>query len=372
MMHVLMISTDIKMFEQESSVRTRMIEYGSLCDELHIIVFTKKEASFQKIMLSDRVYVYPTGSHSKYFYWFDALRIGFACINSKFFHSNITVITTQDPFETGVVGRILAKKYNIPLNVQIHTDFLSHYFRKENFLNRIRLIVARFVLRGATSVRVVSLRIKESLVSRRFVRAKCRIDVLPIFVDLQKIKETIPRRSLKTEYPQFNKILLMASRLTHEKDIQTALCAFKSVLVSEPRAGIVIVGAGPERDFIFRFSKENKIEASVVVLPWMSQEDIYAYYKTADVFLVSSLYEGYGMTIVEAGASGVAIVSTNVGIAPELLSESNLCSPRDSICLTTHIVDAFKHPQNYRVAKSYNPFLNRKEYLEKYRESLLV
>jgi putative flippase GtrA len=49
--------------------------------------------------------------------------------------------------------------------------------------------------------------------------------------------------------------------------------------------------------------------------PWC--DDPASYYKTADCFLITSDYEGYGMTIVEALAAGCPVVSTDVGIAKE-------------------------------------------------------
>jgi hypothetical protein len=49
-----MISTDTKIFEQGSSVRNRMVEYGSLFDELHIVVFTKKGNSYRNTLTAFR------------------------------------------------------------------------------------------------------------------------------------------------------------------------------------------------------------------------------------------------------------------------------------------------------------------------------
>ena len=43
-----------------------------------------------------------------------------------------------------------------------------------------------------------------------------------------------------------------------------------------------------------------------------------SYYKTADLFLNTSLFEGYGMTLVEARAAGCKVVSTDVGVAREV------------------------------------------------------
>ena len=59
------------------------------------------------------------------------------------------------------------------------------------------------------------------------------------------------------------------------------------------------------------------------------QENLISYYKTANLFLLSSNYEGYGMTLLEAAAAGCPIISTDVGIAGELLAPETLIKPGD-------------------------------------------
>jgi glycosyltransferase involved in cell wall biosynthesis len=57
---------------------------------------------------------------------------------------------------------------------------------------------------------------------------------------------------------------------------------------------------------------------TVVFESWASQSTLFSYYKTCDAFLVTSLFEGYGMVLVEASAAGAKIVSTDVGVAKEV------------------------------------------------------
>ena len=67
-------------------------------------------------------------------------------------------------------------------------------------------------------------------------------------------------------------------------------------------------------------SQISKLELteSVVFKPWANRETLVSYYKTADLFLNTSFFEGYGMTLVEAKAAGCRIVSTDVGMAREI------------------------------------------------------
>ena len=60
------------------------------------------------------------------------------------------------------------------------------------------------------------------------------------------------------------------------------------------------------------------LDKSVIFEPWVEKHVLYSYYKTADLFLLTSLYEGYGLTLAEANAAGSKIISTDVGISREV------------------------------------------------------
>ena len=193
------------------------------------------------------------------------------------------MITTQDPFESGWAGLKLKKILKIPLEVQLHTDPYSPHFR--GVLNWIRKIIMKNVLREADHVRNV-------------------LD-LPIYIDRKKIEGEV-KFDLHDKYG-FKVVLLMVSRLAKEKNIGMALKALKKVREKFPETGLVIVGSGPEK-----FDAQD----NVVFVGW--QEDLASYYKTADIFIQTSDYEGYGLSLVEAGLSGLPIITTNVGIVTEL------------------------------------------------------
>jgi glycosyltransferase involved in cell wall biosynthesis len=68
-------------------------------------------------------------------------------------------------------------------------------------------------------------------------------------------------------------------------------------------------------------------------------DDLPAYYRSADVFSMSTLYEGLGIVFLEAMSSGLPIVSTSVGAIPEILDSSALLvPPRDPPALAHAIM----------------------------------
>jgi hypothetical protein len=93
-----MISTDTKILEEGSSVRARMVEYGNLFSELHIVIFGTATKAPTEVSISKNVFAYPTQSLSKVFCVKDATKIGRKIIKEKGFVVGECVITTQDPF----------------------------------------------------------------------------------------------------------------------------------------------------------------------------------------------------------------------------------------------------------------------------------
>lgn len=308
-MKLLMISTDRKIFDKNSPVSMRQMEYAKKYEEVHIIVFTRKAHNLSETVLGQNIWVYPTNSLSRWLYVFDALKLG-KFISKK---RKITDMTCQDPFETGLVGALIKNHKPISLEIQIHTDIGSPYFKKFNYLNRIRTLISKFTLPKADHIRVVSYRIQEYVST---VADPSHIEVRPIPVDTEKIKNSSITINLHNKYSQFSKIVLMASRLEAEKNIDLAIRSWKTVMKTIPEAGLIIVGSGSQKKLLQGLVAEIEGESSVIFEDW--QNDIASYYKTCDCFLVSSLYEGYGMTLVEAHAAGSKIVSTDVGVAREM------------------------------------------------------
>ncbi len=334
MKNLLMISTDRRIFEKDSGVRERMMEYGRGLDELHIIVFARKSAGFVEEKIGENVFVYPTQSTTRFRYIFDAIKIG-RLILSKDYQPETSdwSVSCQDPFETGLVGTSLAKQFYLPLELQIHTDIGSLYFTY-SFLNKVRIIIARYTLPKASHIRVVSTRIQKYLVDQLKIDSSI-IEIRPIQVNVESLKNTPVILDLHKKYPQFKKIVLMASRLEKEKNIGFALRAWKKVSDIVSGVGLVIVGSGGEEKILKESVQKLNIEKRVIFEPWTNE--ISSYYKTADIFLLSSLFEGYGMTLAEANAVGCAIVSSDVGIAPEL-SNTTVCPVNDEECFVEALV----------------------------------
>ena len=303
-MRVLMLSSDRTTFENGSAARRRMEAYAEAVGELDIIIGTLANARFSPVYAGPLT-VLPTNSWSRLMYGWNALAIARST-------KQCDVVTAQDPFEIGFLGWLIARSKGVPLHVQIHTDLFSPAFRAHSFTNRIRLVLARFVLSRASRIRVVSNRIKKDVETRVPERTRKHISVLPIYVDIETYKNASAPKDVAAKFSKFTKKALVVSRLESEKNVSLAIRSFAQ---GAPKSAcLIIVGDGSERGMLEALTRELAISDRVF---FEGKQDPISYYPVADLVIVPSFYEGYGMTIIEALAAKVPVLSGDVGVAPE-------------------------------------------------------
>lgn len=334
---ILMISSDRKLLSLGSAVSERIKEYGALVGELHIVLLSDAAHALKETQLDENIWVYPTNSLIRFFRPLGAARLGKRIVYEKKFVRGASLITAQDPFECGWAALRVKKKWRLPLEIQLHTDPFSPYF--SGFQNSVRKLIAKKVLVAADGVRVVSEELKKKIAAI----TAAPVSVLPIYIDRERIENAAISFDLHARYP-WRFILLTVSRLTAEKNLPLALESLALVRHEFPETGLLIVGEGPEEGRLRALVKSLGLEGFVEFAGW--QEELASFYKTANVFLQTSLFEGYGLSLVEAGLSGIPVVTTGVGIARELESEKDaLIVPPDKESFAAAICDLIEHNQ---------------------------
>ena len=200
------------------------------------------------------------------------------------------------------------------------------------FLNRWRRRIADEVLPKADGIRVVSERVKTSLVARYGNKIKGP-SVIPVFVDA-----TVPEPVRLPEH-QFTFALIAVGRLEPEKRIEDILSALKLVAKQYPMVGLFIVGEGSERGRLERMARTLGLADRVIFLG--SRQDARGLIASAQAFIQASAYEGYSRTLIETALAKVPIITTDVGVVGEVFKgyEDVLSVPvADPTALSLHIV----------------------------------
>lgn len=367
-----MVSLDRKVFEEGSQTRTRMASYGAIFNELHIIVYTKHGSGCSKHTIAPNVWVYPTNSRSKLLYIWNAIHIGRAILKK----TDIAVVSAQDSSDTGIAATRIAKACSAALHLQDHADVFNEAYQQESSMNRVRAMIAKRLLPRASLVRTVSSTSEQHLLNALPV-LQGRTYLLPVYSDIKAVSNNSTPFSLKETYPVAQKIILCACRLVPQKNLSLAIEVFARVKETHPSAVLLIVGEGPELDYLKQQTRQNGVEQAVLFESW--QEDLSPYYKSADLFLMTSHYESYGRTLVEAAVYGVPFVSTDVGIASDLAREgvgivSTSAQPQDLALLA---LDALANSDSLetriergRGAARLLQGTSHQEYLERYKDMM--
>jgi len=140
--------------------------------------------------------------------------------------------------------------------------------------------------------------------------------IVPNIVDLSRF---IPNRSRKQNLLAPH--IVVARNLEPLYDNTTALKAFRIVRVAIPDAHLTIAGSGPERATLEAIAKELGVADAVVFAGQIDNEHMPVLYREADIALNPSLADNMPISILEALASGVPVISTNVGGVPFLVED---------------------------------------------------
>lgn len=298
-MRVLSISSDWNVFSEDSTVARRQRMQASTLERLEVFV---PHGPNRIVHLAPNATMRGFGLGKV----LGAPRTVFAAMRLP----RPDAVSVQDPFLLGILGWTIARLRGSKLHVQVHADVFDPAFAAHSFRNRLYVPLARFILRRADAVRVVSERIKKTLMP---LGLSVPVSVLPVFIDAEAIAAAQPLDK-KKEFPDFQKIVLVVSRFEPEKNVAGALTVFAEMLKAQPSAGLVVLGDGSEGPALKSLARSLGVENRVV---FTGARNPLPYYKAADLLLVTSDFEGYSMVTVEALSAGCPVVSLDVGIARE-------------------------------------------------------
>lgn len=365
-MIILSIGSDAKLFESESAVRRRLIDQASWFDEIHVIVASKNILSGNsKVNINNKLYLYPVKSNFKIIIFFKLIYIFFVTARRLKRKQKDLYITSQDPFEVGLVSFFIAKLTRIKLQLQFHTDCFNILFIKHNLANYFRTLIARAIVSHVDSIRVVSERIKFSILSINN-KLSNKIFVLPVRTDVEiiKDKEIYTEFNLRTKFPEFSKIILVVARLESEKNIELALSSFQKMLRHDDTLGLVIAGSGSKESWLKELVNYLGITNKVKFLGWVPE--VSSLYKTSDILLVTSFYEGYGLNMVESVACGCPVVSTDVGVAEEV--GATIVS-YDAGEIALKVIEILNQRVNVELKKEF--IIEKSEYMDRFKNTFI-
>lgn len=147
-------------------------------------------------------------------------------------------------------------------------------------------------------------------------------------------------QTLCRKFPIDSPYILYTGTIEPRKNISLLIKAYerlkKEVGISHKL--VLVGGKGWKSDDIYQQISNSPVTEHIILTGYVSSEEKNAFYQNASVFIFPSLYEGFGMPLVEAMVHGVPVVGSNVASLPEVVGEAGLLvSPTDEIALVQAI-----------------------------------
>lgn len=232
-------------------------------------------------------------------------------------------------FQNIVIHRY-ATKYNIPYVLQAHGS-LTTFFQKGWLKRTFDVIWGYRILNDAS--KLIAVTEVEAEQYKSMGVSKDKIEIIPHGISLTDF-ENLPSRGTFREKYGFNdseQIILYLGRINEIKGINILIQAFAGLSTDERKIKLVIIG--PDEGFLSSLKNlitDLDIEDKVVFTGPLYGQEKFSAYIDADVYVLPSVYEIFGITVLEACACGTPVVVTDrCGIANILDGEAGLVTPYD-------------------------------------------
>jgi len=260
---------------------------------------------------------------------------------------------------SGWVGRKIHEEWGLP---QFHT---SHSLGKvkKSLASRVGATINRRIAEERkvyeASVRIIATTpVERDLLQTKYGVERRKILVIPCGYD-PAVFHPRGRSRLKAELGLAGKrVALFAGRFDENKGLKALICAW-SILAGKGRASdrVLLIAGGdpldaskvsPEKASVVRLAGEKGILPSVRFLGPLGQGELARYYRAADVCIVPSRYESFGMVALEAMACGCPVVASRVGGLAWLVRDGEngfLVPPGEVRALSGRVEDLFQSPR---------------------------
>lgn len=252
------------------------------------------------------------------------------------------VISRTRFFFTSLMAKRYARKRNIPwIHIEHGSDFAKFNGTVKTLLGKwYDQTIGAFVLRQADYV------IANSRASVAFVKSLSKKDASLIYRGYE-MEHSFPQN----EIPKQEKIkdtirILFVGRLIDGKGVADLIGALGKIPFQNFTC--LIVGDGPKRKKLERLSKKLVLESRVSFLGHLPHQKVLSLLRTAHIFVNPSYTEGLPTSVVEAALARLAIVATNVGGTPEVITGKNdgFLIPAGNIDMLQEKIQFFlEHPE---------------------------
>lgn len=206
-----------------------------------------------------------------------------------------------------LIGLWSARSFKAKLFCTMHNIYFKKNFIDLLFFRAYSILFLNFVKK----VHVISIsKSVESHVLNTLKIPNSRSHLLYNAIPEKKIKKAL-------QHNQIN--ILFVGRLEKQKSLKTLISAFKKIIDSNTQKKIIldIVGDGSLRKDLEKLVLELDLKTKINFIG--EKKDVNSYYEKADIFVLPSIWEGFGIVVLEAFRSKTAVIASNIEGPAELI-----------------------------------------------------
>jgi glycogen synthase len=210
----------------------------------------------------------------------------------------------------------LAKRFRAPLVTTIHaTEHGRHQGWVDKHPQSYIHGVERWITNRSDRVIACSYYMREQIADIFGVEEE-RVSVIPNGIDPRDLQPQDPAelQRLRLEFAASEeKLVLLVGRLVYEKGFQLALEAMPRVVARVPGTRFLVAGSGTHELELRRQAQELGLMEQGTFLGWIGDDVLHSLYPIADICVVPSIYEPFGLVALEAMASGCPCIVADTG-----------------------------------------------------------
>ena len=204
---------------------------------------------------------------------------------------------------------LLTKGLDLPVITTLHGTDITLVGKDKSYEP-----VVTFSINQSNGVTAVSQSLKGETLE--FFKVENEIEVIPNFVDISHFQKQKKEHFRKAICPEGEKLLVHTSNFRQVKRVEDVVAVYKEIRKQIP-VKLLLVGDGPERHNIEELCRRDEVCKDVRFLGKL--EMVEEVLSIADLFLIPSEKESFGLAALEAMACEVPVISSNAGGLPELI-----------------------------------------------------